>query len=188
MTIAAFELIPTDIIYEKLFNSDPDGGNPIDTNFADLGFEHHLLMQNFGSLGFFCAMLVPVYLISFLIKCFRKYKCCGRMYKKLAKKLYWSIVLRTIIESYVIGLICCFVNALNLDFSREDPWTFANTMLTVIVGPLLILFPVIATFYMYMNWNQLVTMEVTYGELYHGFNIKGSKAMLIFWFTDFLRK
>ena len=171
MTIAAFELIPTDIIYEKLFDSDPDDGQPIDMNFSDLGFEHHLLMQNFGTLGFFSAMLIPVYMISFVIRCFRKYKCCGRMYQKLAKKLYWSIVLRTIIESYVIGLICCFVNVMNLDFSREDYWTYTNAILTVIIGTLFILFPIIATFYMFVNWNQLDSMRVSYGELYHGYNI-----------------
>ena len=133
-------------------------------------------------------MLIPVFIISFFIKCFRKYKCCNRSYKKLAKKLYWSIVLRTIIESYVIGLICCFINAMNLDFSREDTWTLINAILTVIIGPLLILFPVIAASYMAINWNHLDTMEVSYGELYHGFNIRGSKTMLIFWLSDFLRK
>ena len=38
MTVAAFELIPTDQIYEFAFDSDPDAGKQISEKFIDLGF------------------------------------------------------------------------------------------------------------------------------------------------------
>ena len=54
--IAAFELVPTDTIYEELFDSDPLSGTPVSPIFENIGFEHHLVMNNFGTLGFFLAL------------------------------------------------------------------------------------------------------------------------------------
>ena len=67
MKVASFELIPTDIIYMMLFLSDPDGGNPINGNFEKIGLEHHLLMNNFGTLGFFIVLSPLLYLIYYIV-------------------------------------------------------------------------------------------------------------------------
>ena len=58
MMIAAFEVIPTDAIYERLSSVE---GNPISSAFEQLGFEHHLIMNNFGTLGFTFAFLPILY-------------------------------------------------------------------------------------------------------------------------------
>ena len=65
--IASFELVPTDMIYEEVFNSDPEGGIPVSPIFENIGLEHHLLMNNFGTLGFFFALYPFFYLTYFVV-------------------------------------------------------------------------------------------------------------------------
>ena len=68
MSVAAFEAIPTETIYFELFNSDPDAGNPLKPVFEAIGFEHHLLLNNFGTLGIsFFAIMPLFYMIYFII-------------------------------------------------------------------------------------------------------------------------
>lgn len=83
--IAAAELIPTDYIYLEWFKADIEG-NPIETNFEDLGFEHHLLLNNFGTLGFFLLFILPVlYIVHWITDIFQGNKCCRRISIRLGK-------------------------------------------------------------------------------------------------------
>lgn len=45
MWIAAVEMIPTDYIYDKM--ADIEEAIPISSTFEELGFEHHLILNNF---------------------------------------------------------------------------------------------------------------------------------------------
>ena len=80
MTIAAVELIPTDLFYRYLNNVKPQ---PISKSFEEVGFEHHLIMDNFGTLGFIFAFLPLAYALYFLIGWCSKFKRCRRLRKKL---------------------------------------------------------------------------------------------------------
>ena len=43
--------------------------------------------------------------------------------------LYYGIIFRTIMESYVIGLMCTLINLYNMDFTTDvGNWTFANSI------------------------------------------------------------
>ena len=67
MTIAAFDAIPTEDLYEEYFY---DGeAFPINENFEKSGFEHHLLLNNFGSLGIVCVgyFLYLIWFIYFIL-------------------------------------------------------------------------------------------------------------------------
>ena len=63
MKIAAFELLPTEYLYENIFHSNADGGHPVNENFEKLGFGHHLLFNNFGTLGFVLILFPFFYII-----------------------------------------------------------------------------------------------------------------------------
>jgi len=94
-----------------------------------------------------------------------------------------------VIESYVIGFICCLINVRVIDFTREEKWTFANTVLTLIVLSILVLFPIISVRYMFKNFANLEANQIKkrYGELYAGYNIK-DKWILLHWEIEYLRK
>ena len=189
MSIAAFEVIPTELIYAKW--SDVEG-KPRADRFKDLGFEHHLLLDNFGTLGFVLACLPFVYFFEWILRtCCLGYKWCKRQQKSLFKSLYWGTILRLIIESYIIGMICCLINLRELDFTTilTDEWIYANSLLTCIFLAVFALFPFLGVRYMYRNWDLLKKdqEERRFGEIYAGFNLD-HKGMIVYWFLDYLRK
>ena len=159
MSIAAFELIPTDDIYIH-FGSDPDGGEPVSKVFEDIGFEHHLLMNNFGTLGFFLALYPFIYLTYYIVVQFQGVRCCRRTAKRMASTIFWSSLLRLIIESYIICFICCLCNLRKLDFSFDDNWTSINAVLTCVIFPIVILFPIWSVRKMYKNFLNLKQKEI----------------------------
>ena len=110
MQIAAMEAIPTDLIYESVSEIE---GEPLNEKFEEIGFEHHLVLNNFGTLGFVLSSLPFLYLLQAITSICQGIKCCRKFSKGLGNKLYYSIVLRTIIESYVIGMICTFIGLLS---------------------------------------------------------------------------
>ena len=142
MMIAAFELIPTDDIYEKLFAPIPEG-KPVSENFETLGLEHHLLFHNFGTMGFFGALYPIFYAFYFIIKPFM---CCKRCKRSLRRSLFWNALLRYIIESYLIGLLCALINLncleLHIINEQDSNWSFFNHVATIFVVVCLALFPI----------------------------------------------
>lgn len=84
MKIAAFELLPTDYIYGDVLGIEIEG-KPINSIFEDSGFEHHLLINNLGTLGVAIAIIPVQYLIYYCIAPFKSFKCCRKSAKKLGK-------------------------------------------------------------------------------------------------------
>lgn len=186
MNIAAMEALPTDTIYDYVSKVEP---MPIKQAFEDLGMEHHLLLNNYGTLGFVIAMIPLIYLIHWLIHKIQGVKCCRKFSKKLGKQLYWGMLLRLLIEGYVIGLICCLINVQRLDFSMEVKWTFVNTVLTLLALPIMVLFPILSVRFMVKNRRILndPKMMQKYGEMTSGLNHSES-GVILFWFMDYFRK
>ena len=131
-------------------------------------------MENFGTLGFFFIILIPIYVLEYFVNCFKcKCYCCRLLGKKLARLLYWNTILRMLIESYIICMICWSINIRYLDFKSEVPWTVVNSILTAILSPILLLFPFVGAILMYKNFGILNSLKtkMKFGELYQGFNI-----------------
>ena len=154
MKIAAFEMIPTDIIYAYISETE---GEPLSPTFEELGFDHHLIMENFGTLGFIAALIPFLYLLNSCVEKNRcDKKCCRKFTKWLNRKLYWGLALRMIIESYVIGFICGLLNILSLELSLDsDKWTLGNDIFSLIFFPLLCLFPLFGICFMLRNFKSL---------------------------------
>ena len=156
--IAAVEMVPTDYIYEQM--ADIEEAIPINSTFEELGFEHHLILNNFGTLGFLLSLLPLAYAMFWLLGGCRRNscKCYKRIMKRLNRQLYWSLILRVLIESYMIGLICSLLNVRLLDFStQQNRWTFANQVITLIILPVMCLFPILSATLMITRWRKLGT-------------------------------
>ena len=151
MQIAAFELLPTDEIYEALFGADIPA-EAFNDRFEIFGLEHWLLMNNLGTFGCILLFSPVLYLLSHLIGWCKAFKVCRQAKKKLELKLFWGYLLRMMIESYMITFICCLLNILQLDFSTGSGWVLANSIITVLTMPFLALFPVFSICYMYSSW------------------------------------
>ena len=69
------------------------------------------------------------------------------------RNIFWGALLRMIMEGYIIGLISCLCNMRELEFNSDkaDNWTVANSVMTMIILPVLGLFPILAS--CFMLWN-----------------------------------
>ena len=188
MKVAAFEMIPTDSIYEKFSDAE---GRPVTEQFETIGFEHHLLLNNFGTLGVLFGSLPLFYAFYYCISPCKGIYCCRRTAKKLRRYLFWKSALRLTIECYIIGLICCLINARELEFSDyEDRWTWLNSVLTCIVLPIFCLFPVfILRFFCKHSGKQYESKNVKgrFGELYESYNTN-EKFLVLYMEMDYIRK
>ena len=63
MEIASLEALPTEWIYGFFSQV---GGRPLSPIFKDMGLEHHLILNNYGTLGFIFAMMPFLYLLAFI--------------------------------------------------------------------------------------------------------------------------
>ena len=184
MQIAAFDAIPTDPVYEYL---ELDGKDPINDNFESVGFETILIMHNLGSLALFIALSPLYYIYYFLLGCCSHYKKIEEKRKQLGKTIFWGLLLRLIMESYMIVVICCLINVQQLDWS--DDWNSFNSGLSIAFFVIFMAFPILSTLYLYCNWKRTGQsgFETSFGELWAGYSIE-SKKVLIYLAVDYARK
>lgn len=151
--IAAMEALPTDWIYSHVTDIE---GLPLTPAFEELGLEHHLILNNFGTLGFSIAILPLIYLGIFLASFCNCCDCWTRNRKRWQKDFYWGVLIRLIIESYVIGLLCALINMKSLDLSSEtDSWTFINSVIALFVLSVVTIFPIVSIYCMAKNRKSL---------------------------------
>ena len=147
-------------------------------------------MNNLGTLGFILTLLILLHVLVKLMWCCEGDRCCRKSKRWIAKNLYYGMILRTIMESYVIGILCTLINTRVIDFSTSGyNWTFANAIITCSLFPIYVLFPIFAVGYMLCNWSSLNSKETKqrFGELYEGYNTS-SRHMIVYWGLDYMRK
>lgn len=186
MEIAAMEAIPTDQIYETI--SDVEA-KPLKPSFEDIGFDHHLILNNYGTMGFVLVMLPFLYAFHAFSDSCKRCDCWRPKRHKLGKMLYWGTLLRCIIEGYVIGFICCLINLKQLDFSLEHKWTYANSIISCILLPFWLVFPFVTVYLMVKNHKSLAHPSIVrkYGEIMEGYN-SDDKLMAVYFSLEYLRK
>ena len=93
------------------------------------------------------------------------------------------------IQSYVIGLICCLLNLNTMDLKSDDYWVFFNAVGTCLLTPILFIFPIFGIIFMpcYISKLKDKDFRKKFGELYSGYNIN-NKSFIIYWGMDQLRK
>jgi hypothetical protein len=53
-------------------------------------------------------------LVSLILKPFRRFKFCNWLYLKITGKIFWNSKITTLIESYMIVVMCVCINATNV--------------------------------------------------------------------------
>ena len=94
------------------------------------------------------------------------------------------------IESFLLGLICVFLNLRVIDLQSESPWVVFNSVVALILVTAFALTPLVSLTIMYRNFGRLNERELLerYGEMYMGYNVSESRKMLIYWGAEYVRK
>ena len=97
-----------------------------------------------GTQFFFVQIYLFVALVSLLITLIVRYTKQPKLEKankKLKQKLFWSVALRFVFESYLEFLICVSIGVMNLDWSKTNPAvSYCSIFTLAFVGILAMIF------------------------------------------------
>ena len=94
-------------------------------------------LNNIGSLGIMFVLLALLYLIWPFVSCFRRK--LPAISHSIESSLYWSLILRTVIEAYIVLILCVLINFKSLTWT--DTWECFNSALSIAMIFLLVVFP-----------------------------------------------
>lgn len=159
MEIAAFDLLPMEILYEDVFGWE-DTTDAINTNFEDEGFDSSLFLFNVGSILILCLVWLPLLLTHVCCSCFTRIFCCGRQDKcfpdrryKLRNLVFWTHPVMTLYESFFVICLCTFINLKHV--TQNSPQERVSYTLTVIFLGICVGYPIVLLTYLCYNYDRL---------------------------------
>ena len=188
MKIAAFDIVTEiDEINEDIWHLDET--EPLTPNFEAVGFETLWFIYNLGSITL-VALVVILLMISvpFLTLIGKRYQIFAKASNYLKKELFWNTVIRGWTESYAVLTISCMLNILNL---KWNSWgSTINSGLALIIQAILVLFPLIAVYYLNKFFDLLRHKSFVnhYGSFYDDKTTTRGKLMLLYPFLFYLRR
>ena len=111
MNIASFDLLPTDMFYDRYTNLKDYDDGPLNLNFESLGYSSVYFLYNMGTL-ILTFLAVPILIVvSLCLKAISKnFKKLGRLHAKLSNFLYWNYIIQVLVESYSVMCMCVLIN------------------------------------------------------------------------------
>ena len=150
MKIASFDLIPIGNYLDEKLNMTPNP--PISVNFEAIGFDSMYCLINIGSI-LILMVLFPILVAFDLILRLISYKYAIKANNKLKQILYWNTTLTTFKESYLIALLCAFINLRAL--SSETGWETLSICLTLFIIVMALAVPSLLIAIIWNNFHQL---------------------------------
>jgi hypothetical protein len=114
LQIASFDIIPMSNFYDWMFPSKQLTSDVLSPNFAQLGITSTLFLYNLGSL-ILAFVAVPVVLLAYpvLIPC-KRFDRVEKIRHSIWTATFFNHTIRTIVESYVILVVCVCINTLDV--------------------------------------------------------------------------
>ena len=99
-----------------------------------------------------------------------RFSCIRRGNEWLKKKLMWNFVIRLILEGALETAFCCYINIKYGKFDRKIFGSVFSFLSSIVLGLLLILFPVFILVFYLRNFDRLGDQEFLhkYGGVYEG--------------------
>ena len=111
MSIAAFELTPTDDLFEALFTY--KNYKAYNSRLEQLGFETFSTAKNMGLLVVLLSIITGLYLLLLfvmMLECCIDAEAIKSVSSYLKKKLFWDVTLGFFLDAYLEMIVCVFIN------------------------------------------------------------------------------
>ena len=129
ISVATFDLLPTDLILPELFTNLPED-DPFTDKFDRLGIGSRFLVMNMGTMLLIFMFYIILYFIYPCVRFFRHdIKCCKKTAKKLKPMLFWNHSILFLLEGYLDILIAAFINLVFLRNGEFD-WSSWSVVVT----------------------------------------------------------
>lgn len=154
MQVASFNVFPTDELFDWLFNFKPS--EPVTARFEALGYETKYFVKNMGVV--FLVGVIFVILLA-LIPCLKamnlihKFSATDKVESWLYKTLCWNLILRFLIESYILIAISSFINVTEMSFG--DIGGRVSSISTIFGMIITFLLPIFVFYYTYFKFDKL---------------------------------
>ena len=126
-----------------------------------------------GTCFFFVQLYISscilVVFIGTLIKCCKVYKL-KNIHDKMKKRLFWSVAIRFVFESYLELVICVTIGLLNLEWSDENFSIAYCSIFTAVFAVVVLIMPLLTSIFYYWNIDRIEeeVFKRRYGTLYDG--------------------
>jgi len=105
MGIANFDVVPTDDIFEVLFNFTETP--PYTTNMVYMGMETHNMISNLGTMFLFVLIGIALMVWLLILGMFSFIERVKLSFIRLKRSIFFNMILRFCIESYLeLGISC----------------------------------------------------------------------------------
>lgn len=181
MQIAAFDIIPTDNLFNFLFDVEPP--EPLNSNFEVVGFETLYFLHNLGSLCFPIFAFPILVVVNLVLKIYRGNKKFANASRKIEGHIYWNTTIRVLLEAYTIMIVCAFINTTALEFTSYG--TVIMSCSACFFLAVCTVLPFFQFFYLNKNFHRLEDHEFEHrvGSLYEGMRLDTKKMLYYnFWF------
>ena len=127
ISVATFDLIPTDLLDEQLYYFPEE--DPYSLNFAQVGYEFTLFVNN---VGFILYVVWSHFFMVFVWLCL---SCVKSIRQRLGKYLFWNAFIRLTMESFQDLLLLGALNLQEADWDSPFPAVrYSNYLAAVFVG------------------------------------------------------
>ena len=167
MLIASFNVIPTDLILDKMFDLKQD--EPPTYNYEALGYNSISLFHNLGTIFFILmAHLILAAFILTVLRCKDENESLKRVYNMTKDYVYGGAFLRFFMESYLQVAISVFLAVRVLN--KENWGEKFQTCYTFVLCLMMLMIPFIHFFFLRRNKDKLDCDKFIreYGPVYRG--------------------
>ena len=180
ITVATFDILPTDLFYPTLFPL-PEDDHAYNDKFNDLGFGSTYFVGNFGSALLGVLWVLICYMIYPIASCCTKSKCCVRYAKNLRGSLFWNGSILLIQEAYLDIMICCLINIREITIKVDTIGGALSIFLSVLLLICCISLPIFTIVYIRPRYNELREphLKDRFESIYEMIDLNGNKSAVM---------
>ena len=133
-----FNILPSETILKSIVDFGDDGSHTSveNLNFSQMGYDSRNLLLNVGSLIIFASILVIVIVLLFVCKplC-RKCRFGTIVHSKISQAIFFNIIIRYFMETYMEYMISAMMNFKELNFkSTGETISSLSSIIAIIFG------------------------------------------------------
>ena len=159
--IAGFDVIPFDVILDAAVERPEDDGEFAIKVFTDNDYESYYMIFNMGTLViiFLITITLPLLIIILLRPCKNRSIRIGHQYQSVSDAMRGNIFIRFYLEAALDVTMCILLQFYYSDFNgglfaSSETFDILNSLLTVIFGPIIVIFIVTGAYFYSKNFTR----------------------------------
>ena len=195
ITVAIFDILPTDDMYPEVFTQLPEDVDPYSEKFDRLDFGSPFIVMNLGTLFIIFLAYLLLYLVYPITVLLGKFNIfCSKRAKCIEKMIFWNHVIVFLQEAFLEIMISSILNFIYIR-DAEAPWENWNLIFTNVVAfilttaiSVLVLFTIFCLWPAKLKYLRNMKSKARFGQIYSMVRVRRSQHSMLFPIIFFLRR